>query len=425
MRGGFLPSTRNGAMADAGRPASRYSGWLGVAVAVSILLFGCAVPKEPPPPAEEIVPLIRLAPTEIPDLCDDLFCDSLTEAAEQSLRYLRRISPSRRFVFGEDEYDAAHMVRSLEAFVALAESRPTCREMRRNIRERYRVYRAAGREETGKVLFTGYYEPLLMGSLEKSAAYPCPVYTRPDDLLTVELKQFGKRFAGEPPLVGRLGDGNRVVPYYDRKEIVEQHRLKGHAEPLVWLKSRVDRFFLEIQGSGKVYLEGGGVMNVHYHAKNGRPYRSIGALLINSGKIARADMSMQSIRAYLEAHPDEVPEILNHNPSFVFFKAETEGPLGALGVRLTPGRSLALDRTLFPDAALAFIAARKPMLDGEGRISSWQSFGRFVFNQDTGGAIRGPGRADLFWGNGPYAEIAAGHMQHPGDLYLLVLRPDI
>jgi membrane-bound lytic murein transglycosylase A len=244
-------------------------------------------------------------------------------------------------------------------------------------------------------------------------------------MLTIELAQFSERFDGEPPLVGRLSGSNTVVPYYERREIVEQNRLEGHTQALVWLKSRIDRFFLEIQGSGRVYLEGGGVMNVHYHAKNGRPYRSVGALLVNAGKIPRGDLSMQSIRAYLEAHPDEVPEILNQNPSFVFFKAETEGPLGALGVRLTPGRSLALDRKIFPDAAPAFIATQKPMLDGGGGISAWQPFGRFVFNQDTGGAIRGAGRADLFWGNGPYAETAAGHMQHYGDLYLFVLRPDL
>ncbi len=132
---------------------------------------------------------------------------------------------------------------------------------------------------------------------------------------------------------------------------------------------------------------------------------------------------MQSIRAYLREHPEEVEYVLNYNPSYVFFKIEPEGPLGFLDVKLTPGRSIALDWRLFPWAGLAFIEAQKPILGSNGQIDSWENCSRFVLNQDTGGVIRGPGRADLFWGNGTYAEIAAGHMQHPGRLYFLILKP--
>jgi membrane-bound lytic murein transglycosylase A len=135
-------------------------------------------------------------------------------------------------------------------------------------------------------------------------------------------------------------------------------------------------------------------------------------------------MSMQRIRSYLHEHPDEIETILSHNPSYVFFKLEPEGPLGYLNVKLAPGRSLALDRRIFPPAALAFIQTKKPIVDPAGQIDSWTNCERFVLNQDTGGAIRGPGRADLFWGNGPYAEIAAGHLAHKGKLYFLVLKPD-
>ena len=133
---------------------------------------------------------------------------------------------------------------------------------------------------------------------------------------------------------------------------------------------------------------------------------------------------MQKIRAYLNDHPDEMATVFNYNPSYVFFKLESEGPLGYINVLLTPGRSIALDRRIFPPAALAFIQTEKPVVDSAGQIDSWTDFSRFVLNQDTGGAIRGPGRADLFWGNGPYAEIAAGHLAHTGKLYFLVLKPD-
>ena len=134
-------------------------------------------------------------------------------------------------------------------------------------------------------------------------------------------------------------------------------------------------------------------------------------------------MSMQKIREYLRSHPEEAENILNYNPSYVFFKIEKDGPLGCLNVKLTPGRSIALDRRIFPLPALVFIETQKPLITADGQISSWTDFGRLVLSQDTGGAIRGPGRADLFWGNGPYAEIAAGHMQHPGRLYFLILKP--
>ena len=134
---------------------------------------------------------------------------------------------------------------------------------------------------------------------------------------------------------------------------------------------------------------------------------------------------MQRLKAYLLSHPAEVDAVLNHNPSYVFFKTETSGPIGAIGVDLTPGRSVAVDRRVFPMAAPAFLQTQIPVVDGNGRIDRWMDFSAFALNQDTGGAIRGPGRVDIFWGNGPYAEIAAGHMQHKGSFYLLVLAPEI
>jgi membrane-bound lytic murein transglycosylase A len=214
------------------------------------------------------------------------------------------------------------------------------------------------------------------------------------------------------------------VPYYDRNDIDYKDALGDSAEVLAWVTDPIDIFFLQIQGSGKVYLDNGEVINVHYHATNGHPYRSIGKLLIDENKITREEMSMQKIRAYLQAHPEEMETIFNYNPSYVFFKIEPDGPLGNINVRLTPGRSIALDRKLFPPAALTFIVTEKPYLDGSGNIERWSEFSRFALHQDTGGAIKSPGRADLFWGNDHYAEIAAGHLKHTGKLYFLILKPN-
>jgi membrane-bound lytic murein transglycosylase A len=174
-----------------------------------------------------------------------------------------------------------------------------------------------------------------------------------------------------------------------------------------------------VQGSGKVDLGDGNILSVLYDGQNGRPYRSLGKFLIDSGALPRENMSMQAIREYLRAHPDKLVETLNQNPSYVFFRLDTGPSRGNIGVPLTPGRSLATDSALFPKGALGFMVSQKPVIEN-GTIKAWAPFSRFVMNQDTGGAIRGPGRADLFWGQGPEAELSAGNMQQEGELYFLL-----
>lgn len=379
-----------------------------------LLASGCA-------PTKESV-MQRISSWSYPNFHDDMRFDALEYCISQSLAYLYKLPADRPFLFGNDRYTAQHMIRSLEYFLQYVQTRPAADDLDKFIRANYIVYRSVGRDAAGEVLYTGYYEPHLRGSLSPSAEYRYPIYARPSDLLTVDLSLFDEKYAGQR-IIGRLA-GQTVVPYYDRNTIDGEGALDGKADVLVWVDDPVDVFFLQIQGSGKVYLDSGEVLNVHYQTSNGRPYRSIGTLLIENKQISVDEMSMQKIREYLNDHPDKMTAVFNYNPSYIFFKVEPDGPLGNINVRLTPGRSIALDRRIFPAAALAFIETEKPVVDGAGRIESWQRFGRFVLNQDTGGAIRGPGRADLFFGNGPYAEIAAGHLKHTGKLYFLVLKPE-
>jgi len=382
---------------------------------VLVVFIGCSVT---PQPVLQPVDSYRL-----PDFDDDLQYIGLEESLERSLEYLRIIPADRRFQFGADSYSAAHLLRSLEVFGEFIRTEPDSTALKRFITERFRVYQSVGNGPKRQVLYTGYYEPLLSGRSLPDARFDIPVLGRPDNLVKVELQAFSQQYP-QAVLTGRLTSEGTVVPYYERREIEETGALKGSAPILTWLESEVDLFFLQIQGSGRVFLEDGRILHVHYDSSNGQPYRSIGKLLIDEGKIPLEEMSMQKIRAYLEKHPGEMRRVLNYNPSYVFFKLEEEGPLGCLNVKLTPGRSIALDRSIFPLPALVYMKAEKPLIDGAGQIVGWQPFSRFGVSQDTGGAIKGPARADLFWGSGTYAEIAAGHMRHRGGLYMLVLKPE-
>lgn len=269
----------------------------------------------------------------------------------------------------------------------------------------YEIWGAKGRDG----LFTGYYEPTLTASAGDEGV---PLLAKPDDMITVNLGDFRPELKGES-ITGRV-DGDKLVPYPARAEI-EDGKLGGNAQEIVRVDNRVDAFFLHIQGSGMVKKPDGGTLHVGYAAQNGQPYYAIGQELIKRGHLAKENVSMQSIRAWLEANPDEGREIMKLNKSYVFFRAlDGEGPLGAEGVPLTPERSLAVDRRKIPYGAPVFIDAEEP--EGEGRLS------RLMIAQDTGGAIRGAVRGDFFWGAGDVAAHKAGLMKSHGRAYILLPR---
>lgn len=386
-----------------------------------LLILSACVPKvKPPVTAPEA--LVKIRSHQFPDFSDDIPYGSLETAIDQSLDYLKRINASTPFRFGPDTFTASHLAKSMKAFQELIKQTPPADELKKAIETSFWVYRSVGSNGSGEVLFTGYYEPALKGSLRPSPDYPHPVYRKPDDWVCVRLGLFNPEYTDER-IIGRCVS-QTLIPYFSRKEIDSQGSLRRKGYELLWVSDRFDLFSLHIQGSGRVLLEDNSVVRVNYDCSNGRPYRSIGKLLINEKKIPMEEMSMQRIRSYMKNYPEEIESIFNHNESYVFFRLVDQGPLGAIEVLLTPGRSVATDLRLFPKASLAFIQTEKPLVDEDGTIRSWETFGRFVLNQDTGGAIRGPGRVDLFFGNGPYAETAAGHMKHQGRLYFLVLKQD-
>lgn len=268
--------------------------------------------------------------------------------------------------------------------------------------------------ERRRGLFTGYYEPEVPGSPVRSAAFPTPLLTRPSDLIQVDLGDFFDDLKGRRT-AGRVEDG-RLVPYYDRASI-EAGALAGRRLDLLYLQNPVDLFFLQIQGAGRIDLPDGRVVRVGFDGQNGRPYVPIGKLLSDRGQIPPDQVSEQSIRAWLAAHPDRAQAVMDENPSYVFFREvpglrPDEGPPGALGVALTPERSIAVDRAFIPLGAPVWIDTTDP-LDGT-------PLRRLMVAQDLGGAIRGPVRADIFFGWGAQARARAGRMNQPGTEYLLL-----
>jgi membrane-bound lytic murein transglycosylase A len=401
-------------MKNVGRPFL-----IAVVLMTVVTAFGCypVLKKEAQRPEEALRP-VHLFSFEF---FDDMDRDSLTLAVRRNLEYLDRLAPETVFHYGPHEFTCRQVRESQEAFLNLLSKGLDAGELSREIRKRFQAYRATGRVGDRRVLFTGYYEPIYEGRLTPDETFRYPLYRPPDDLVRIDLSPFSEKFKGET-ITARI-EGKKVLPYYSRNEIEAGRALEGRRLEIAWLKDPLDVAFLHIQGSGRLRLSDGKDLLVHYKVSNGRPYRSIGRYMIEKGFLTREEMSMQAIRRYLTENPAVIDEALNYNPSYVFFGQEEDGPFGSLGVLLTPGRSVALDPRVFPKGALGFISSQKPLVNHHGDITGWTPFARFVLNQDSGGAIKGAGRADVFWGSGPYAELAAGHLQHEGDLYILIQKP--
>ncbi|PIE55979.1 MAG: hypothetical protein CSA34_06765 [Desulfobulbus propionicus] len=349
-----------------------------------------------------------------PWLSDDMRYRSLSTALEQSLGYLRQRSAETTFTLGNRQVSRSHLVASLQAFRRIALARPSTQRLNILLSRYFVLYKVGGPNlfpQKNKVLVTGYYQPIIKGCLQRKPPYIHPLFAVPDDLAV--------RHHSPHSTVGRL-EGAAFSPYWSRAEIETQGKAKGHE--LVWLGDPFDAFNLHIQGSGLVSFPDGSTRGVHYASSNGHPYRSIGRYMVETGKMRLEEVSMSAIRHYLDNHPEERETILEHNPSFIFFEwSDAKGAIGNLGKELVAGRSIAVDQHCFPPAALGFLRTRKPLID-KGRVVNWVDLERFVTVHDTGSAIRGPQRLDLYWGTGEQAGLAAGHMKENGTLYFLLLK---
>jgi membrane-bound lytic murein transglycosylase A len=356
-----------------------------------------------------------------PPISDDLDPESLRTAIHHSIAFLQKLPPDR--VVGEQprRLTAKDILDSLSAFEKVLLDHWHCAHcFAREINARFEIVPSSADPELSNVLFTGYYQPVIEGSIAPTDEYRYPLYGKPPDLIIAEQVTLEPMMTVER-IVGRA-HGEEFMPYYSRREIDEIGALRGRGLEIAWVKDPVELFFLHIQGSGIVSLPDGGYLNVGYAAQNGWPYRSIGRLLIDNGKVPKEEMSMQRLRRYFAENAREQNEVFAYNESYVFFRVNSEGALGSLEVPVTAGRSVATDARLFPKAALAFIQTQIPIIDSEGQLAGWRPIARFVLNQDTGGAIRGFQRADLYFGTGDEAAGLAGYMNRSGKMFFLLLK---
>ena len=385
-------------------------GILAIAAAAA-LVYSAFVPPLPPPPDRLV--LVRESFAALAGWAED-------SHAEATPAFLRSCARIERRADGDDM--GGHGIAGTAAdwrqpCAAAAKLAPGDDDAARRFLEAEFVPFAIHNSNDAGGLFTGYYEPTLKGSLRADNRHTVPLYRRPPDLVTAKLGAFDADLAGRR-IVGRVSEG-RLAPYPSRADI-DRGALAARGLELVWVEDRVAAFFLHIQGSGRIELDDGTLMRVGYGGQNGHAYVAIGRVLVARGALTPESVSLQSIRAWLLEHPDEAAALMAENPSYVFFRRiEGEGPIGAEGSVLTAGRSIAVDRRYLPLGVPMWLDAMSPAPSGSGPDRPLR---RVMIAQDTGGAIRGPVRGDVFWGHEAEAEAVAGRMKHRGRYYILLPR---
>ena len=346
-------------------------------------------------------------PREIPDFtmaCGDL--SNLRQAIAYSLSYLHK--PSSQTFYPSGQITHGQALESVQAFADMLDSGLSGRQLNDEILIRFDVYISVGCDDRGTVLFTGYYTPIFEGSLQRTAQFNYPLYEQPDDLVK----------APDGDILGRRGPGGQISSYPDRAAIENSGMLEG--QELVYLGDPFEAYIAHVQGSAKVRLPDGTIATVGYAANNGHEYNSVAQELVRDGKIDGDEISLATMIAYFKKYRNQVQAYVRRNPRFVFFRKEGGPPVGCLNEPVTPVRSIATDKSIFPRASLAFISTTLPRAVGGTAVK--QAYTGFALDQDAGGAIRAPGRCDVYMGEGEMAGRLAGQTYQEGRLYYLFLK---
>ena len=401
----------------------------------SLFIFLVSCDRDPATDAKQ-----AMRKTRIPkNLSDDLGLKELAEGINENVEILYH-SDAATLTFGPKELNKDDYILSMYYLTEKINIGLTKKTFYNLVKDKFDFYEVYGKDDWGDVFITSYFEPVLIGSRRKTEKYSQPLYATPNDLVNFHLGKFSNQFEKMSPIKGQVldprtnlsiipgritpayneGTSKNIVPYYSREEIDGKGVLEGKRLELAWVDP-VDAFFLQVQGSGTVRFTNGKEIRLGYAAKNGHPYVGIGKLLYH--KISKEEMTMQALEKHLRSlSPEERQKILFQNPSYVFFR-EIEGrPVTHSGAEVVDGRTIATDKSFYPKGTLAFMEFPRPTFSDEfsTRPNTWVTTSRFVLDQDTGGAIRGPHRVDLFWGTGEDAAQHAGVLKNWGKLFYLV-----
>lgn len=384
--------------------------------------FGCKQPLReepwvPPEPRAEkdygrelppgMLALRKIPPEMYPDFSRGFDNrDNLEQAIRNSLGYLAKPSSRRYYPYGDISH--ARAVASLNAFLQVLRTARSGEELDGIIRRDFDVYMSVGFDDEGTVLYTGYYTPIFDGRLRREGPFRYPLYKLPPDLAKDP----------EGTTLGRRRPDGSLVKYFSRREINTLGVLDGLE--IAWLRDPFEVYIATVQGSVRIRLADGSMMELGYAGNNGYPYTSVGKLLIADGEIRKGDLSLATLRNYFSGRPDKVAYYCDQNERYVFFQPERGGPFGSINVPVIPYRSIATDKEVFPRACLAFLDTTLPQRVGD-RIEQ-REYAGFALDQDTGGAIRAAGRSDVYFGIGPSAEALAGRVLAEGTLYYLFIK---
>ncbi|MGD8452315.1 MAG: MltA domain-containing protein [Phycisphaerae bacterium] len=351
--------------------------------------------------------LRKISPEDYPDFSGGFDNQAgLREAIAESLAYMAKPSSQRYFPYGDISHDRA--VASLERFRQLLDEVHSGAELDAAVRSEFDVYQSVGCDDCGTVYFTGYYCPIFDGRKQPDARFRYPLYRLPPDLVKNE----------EGVTLGRRLRDGRLVPYPTRRQLEGHHLLKGGE--LAWFKDPFEVYVASVQGSAKLKLEDGTTWQLAYAGNNGYDYTPVSRKMIEDGVIGRNEVSLQNLLRYFAQHPEDVQRYTWENDRFIFFRESPGEPVGSINAVITPYRTLATDKAVFPRACLAFVNCKLPRVY-EGELTQ-MPFRAFALDQDTGGAIRAAGKCDVYMGVGPRAEAIAGRTGAEGQLYYIFVR---
>lgn len=361
-------------------------------------------------------PLVEISYRDLPSDLLEGDLEVFKEGIRRQLPYCGQLQGMRQF--GTRRVSAKDWcTKTSKAFLSIANKSKNWKVFWRKARNKFDWFKSRGRDGKGEVFYTGYYSPLIEASREPSSEYSAPLYRKPADLVRVEIDQ--------KKVWRKKNSDNTYSMHYTREEIEEKRALEGQGLEIAYLKGPFDTFVFQVQGAGKVRIRSsdGRVKTefLNYSAQNGHPYVSVGRVMRDMG-VPKEYLSLPGMRRYFEEYPDQLQPILSKNASYVYFSETDDGPYGSKSVILSGGHSVATDHSVFPFGAIGMIQTVRPIFDKDQRVKEWKPFSRLILNQDVGGAIRGPGRVDVFWGEDQYAELAAGHLQHLGTLYFAIAK---